>query len=1020
MKNKGTIIFFSIALAIVSIYHLSFTYVTNSLESEIKELYTKDEVLDKDAYKHHLDSIEKVGVYDMGITNYTYGECKQRELNLGLDLQGGMNMVLEVSKPDIMIALAKGSSAEGDENLLNAIAKAKELAKTENGDFEDLFARAYKEIAPKSNLAVLFANKDNQEYIDYNSTDEEVIKYIKKESNSSVDRVYEVIETRIAQSSVSQPTLQQLDGGRISAELPGVDNPKSMRKLITAEAKLEFWEILANTAGNKFAAFKMLESMNKALAAKNSLSDTSNTDTKDSAVEPSAMDIFEGEGSNLDSTNTDSSSQDTNLLGGSESILGTDSSGQDSGTLSAEEFRKENPLYAILSPYMDNNNQIVESSIFAITNKKDIEKVLGYLNDDEDVRRNIPSNIKFAIGAKGLPDADKKESNTFAIYALRGNSLGDPQLADDIIVDAGPTTSPTGEIEVLMKMNDFGAKEWGALTKKNVGKFVAVVLDDKVYTAPVVNSPIENGISTISGDFDIREANNLSNVLKAGKLPAKLTIVAEDVVGPTIGADNTKSGLTALLVGFLAVILFMIAYYSKGGIIADIAVLANVFLILGVLSAYGAALTLPGIAGIVLTIGMAVDANVLIFERIKEELANGKAMKAAVSNGYAQAMWSIIDANVTTLIAGIILATTGSGPVYGFAVILIIGIITSLFTSLLFSRLIIEGRLAKGKSMSFSFGWSENVLRNTKFNFIGNRKKFYIVSAVIILAGMGALFTKGISRGIDFKGGWSYQMQIDKSSTTTSENIKAALDGALANSSNEVKTIGTDNKYKIVTTYLLEEEGNEIADSVKNGIISSLANANIKVTDVLQSAKVGPTIAQSTRTKSTNRMIIALILMFAYIVFRFKKWGFGLGATIALLHDVLFVFALFALLGGIVPFALEIDQAFIAAILTVIGYSINDSVVVFDRVREYLRDNKSEKDTASLINTAINDTLSRTVVTSLTTILVILILFLFGGDALKGFTFALLIGVIVGTYSSACIATPIVVDVERLSKKKEK
>ena len=1016
MKNKGTIIFFSIALAIVSIYHLSFTYVTNKVENEIKALYTEGNKLDKLAYKHHIDSIDKIGVYDMGITNYTYGECKQRELNLGLDLQGGMNMVLEVSKSDIIIALAKAGNNENDENLLKAVTKAKQLSRTENGDFEDLFARAYKEIAPESNLAILFANKDNLEKIDYKSSDEEVVKYIKNEASSSVDRVYEVIETRVAQSSVSQPTLQKLDNGRISAELPGVDNPKRMRDLITVEAKLEFWEIEGNTKQNNFSSFKMLETMNKSLAAKLSLLDTSSK--VDEVIETNSISGLEESSTEISTILGDSITKDSNSL--SDEILGGETNSADSVSQTAEEFKKENPLYTILSPYMNGQNQVVESAIFAITNKKDIAQVLTYLNDDEEVRRNIPSNIKFAIGAKGLPGSDNKESNTYAIYALKGNSLGEPQLADDIIVDARPTTSPTGEIEVLMKMNDFGAKEWGSITKKNIGQFVAVVLDDKVYTAPVVKSAIENGISTISGNFDIREANNLSNVLKAGKLPAKLSIVAEDVVGPTIGADNTRAGLIALSVGFLAVILFMIAYYNRGGIIADIAVLANVFLILGVLSAYGAALTLPGIAGIVLTIGMAVDANVLIFERIKEELANGKAMKAAVSNGYAQAMWSIIDANVTTLIAGIILATTGSGPVYGFAVILIIGIITSLFTSLLFSRLIIEGRLAKGKSMSFSYSWSESVLKNTNFNFIKNRKKFYIGSAIVILAGVGAIFTKGISKGIDFKGGWSYQMQMDEKTDINSEGIKAILDNALTNSSNEVKTIGTDNKFKIVSTYLLEEQGTDIADSVRNIIVSSLAKNDVNVTEVLQSSKVGPTIAQNTRTKSTNRMIIAIILMFAYIVFRFKKWGFGLGATVALLHDVLIVFSLYAILGGIVPFALEIDQAFIAAILTVIGYSINDSVVVFDRVREYLRENKSEKDTASLINNAINDTLSRTIVTSLTTILVILILFLFGGDALRGFTFALLIGVIVGTYSSACIATPIVVDVERLTKKKEK
>lgn len=1011
MKNKGTIIAFSIALAIVSIYHLSFTYVINKVENKAKAMYTVNDVLDHDAYKHHLDSLETVYVYDLGITKYSYAECKQRELNLGLDLQGGMNVILEISKADIINALAGINNSDPD--FQKALELAKEKAKSQDADFEDIFASAYKEIAPDKTLAPLFANKDNQEFINYDTPDDEVVSFIKKEAKSSVDRVYEVIETRINQSNVSQPTLQRLDNGRISAELPGVDNPSQMRDLLSKSAKLEFWEVMGNTQSNNFAGYKMLESMNKALAAKMLLNDTTAVIEEEVPVADALADAGSTLEESIDTISNDTNNLEDDLLAGGL----TDSTGKDTTQKTAEQFRKENPLYTVLFPYVDAQNNIVPSSLFAIANKKDMDKVMEYINDPE-VRKNVPSNIKFAWSAKGLPGNDGEPSSTFGLYALKGTATGEPQLADDIIVDARPSTSPTGEIEVIMKMNDYGAKTWAALTKKNIGEFIAVVLDDKVYSAPTVNGEIPNGISTITGNFKIKEANNLSNVLKAGKLPAPATIVAEDIVGPTLGQDNINQGMMALLVGFLAVIFFMIAYYNKGGLIADIAVLANVFLILGVLSAYGAALTLPGIAGIVLTIGMAVDANVLIFERIKEELLLGKTMKAAVSNGYAQALWSIVDANVTTLIAAIVLATAGSGPVYGFAVILIIGILTSLFTSLLFSRLIIEGRLAKGKSMSFTFGWSEKILRNPNINFIGNRKKYYIISGLIIIAGITAMMTKGFSRGIDFKGGWSYQIQVGKDQTVSSTDIKGLMDAEFNNSSNEVKTIGTDNKFKIVTTYLLEEEGSNIADSVQNALIKVLSKYNVSEKDILQSSKVGPTVATATKNKSINRMIIALILMFLYIVIRFKKWGFGLGATIALFHDVMIVLSLYAILWGILPFALEIDQAFIAALLTVIGYSINDSVVVFDRIREYMRDNKSEKDTSALINSAINGTLSRTVVTSLTTILVILILFIFGGDALRGFTFALLVGVIVGTYSSACIATPIVVDVEKLSKNK--
>jgi SecD/SecF fusion protein len=1018
MKNKGTVIFFSIALAVVSIYQLSFTYVASNVEKAARLANTKNDTLDDRGYKRYLDSIDGVEVYNLGLVKYSYAECKQRELNLGLDLQGGMNVILEISKADIIEAMA--GINDSDKDFIAALAKAKVYSTNTSGDFEDLFARAWNEIAPDRKLAPIFANKDNQERINYDSENEDVLKYIKSEASGAIDRAYEVIETRISQSNVSQPNIQRLDGGRISVELPGVDNPSSIRKLLQASAKLEFWEVAGNSPQNQFKGYKLLQSINDALAAKNATEvDTAAEEDKGEDLTKSLMgdDTTEEveEEVSTDSLDQDSIIPDT---GDVFNFGNKDSGAIDSTNLTDEEYRKQNPLFTVLVPPIDNQGQLVPRSEIGYVDKSKKDQVDEILSDPE-IRKSIPSNIRFAWGAETFKnDAGR---TIYSLYALSGSTTGESQLSGDIIVDARPTTSQTGQIEVLMKMNDFGANEWKALTKKNIGEYIAIVLDDKVYSAPTVQGEIPNGISTISGQFDIKEADFLANVLKAGKLPAPATIVAEDVVGPTLGQENIRYGFIALAIGFIAVILFMVLYYNKGGFIADLAVLANVFLILGVLASYGAALTLPGIAGIVLTIGMAVDANVLIFERIKEELAHGKTLKSAISGGYKHAMWSIIDANVTTLLAGVILATAGSGPVYGFAVILIIGIFSSLFTSLLLTRLVIEGRVAKGKSMTFYYSWSQHVLRNVSINFIGNRKKYYIASALIIVAGIVAYTQGKIDSGIDFKGGWSYQMQFDKKADIASSDIKALLDDNLDNSSNEVKTIGTDNKFKIVTTYMLEDEGTEVADSVETKLISVLATKfDIDKDDLLQSAKVGPTIAQNIRTKSMNRMIVALIVMFLYIVIRFKRWGFGLGATIALFHDVLIVFSLFALLDSVLPFAMELDQAFIAAILTVIGYSINDSVVVFDRVREYLRENRSEKDIPALINTAINDTLSRTVVTSLTTILVILILFLFGGDALKGFTFALLIGVVVGTYSSACIATPIVVDVSKIKRRKIK
>jgi SecD/SecF fusion protein len=565
-----------------------------------------------------------------------------------------------------------------------------------------------------------------------------------------------------------------------------------------------------------------------------------------------------------------------------------------------------------------------------------------------------------------------------------------------------------------MQMNQEGTSAWRRITAAastaNPKECVAVVLDDQVFSAPTVQSEIPNGSSVITGGFDQAEATDLSNILKAGKLPAPARIAGESTVGPTLGAKAISAGLISLVVGFLLVIIFMVIYYGKAGFYADIALLVNLIFIIGVLAGMHAALTLPGMAGLVLTIGMAVDANVLIFERIREELQGGKSFKAAIKDGYSSAYSSIIDANITTGIAAVILWALGKGPVMGFAVILFIGILSSLFTSIFLTRLLIDRDIAKGKETSLYTSISTKIghrLNNVNLDFIGKRKIFYIISSIVILGGIASIATKGLSTGVDFKGGWSYVMEIDDANAT---DIKAELGKVLNNANNEVKTYGNANQYKITTSYLIDSKDSSISSKVEGDIITSLAKYGVTGDDILSSSKVGPTIAKDTSVRSTWAIALAIIGMFLYILVRFRNVGFSLGATVAIFHDVLIVFSLYSILWGIVPFELSIDQAFIAAILTVVGYSINDTVVVFDRVREFLGLNKNEKDLGLVINKAINTTLSRTLITSLTTLLVILILFIFGGEGLKGFTFALLVGVAVGTYSSVCIATPIVVD----------
>lgn len=987
MKNKGLVIFFAIVFVITCIYQLSFTWMARKFEAKAKAFATnKSGVYDAERYRNYIDSMGRKPLLDIFIAKKDYFQCKDAELKLGLDLQGGMNVILEVNKGEVIKTLA-GPNAK-DKDLARAVEKAQADYQSSGGDFVDLFFKRFKEIAPNRPIQGLFINSDNRR-VNSTSSESDVKSYLKSELSDKAKNTRQVIEARLNAGNVSQPTIQELEDGKISVELPGVDNPTRIRTLVEQSAKLEFWEVYSNNPANGFQAYKLIyEGINSAYAKKLKL-------------------------------NKGLSKEDSTRL---KNILAiTDSLQRDSSrkTFDADMAKKDSAKYpfaeAGLVPQQDQNRNIAEGPIMAIAAKENINKINKMLAD-ETVISALPKDVKFAWSAK----PQNEENQIYELYALRytkGESAALGSGEENIIADAYATNNPnSGRVMVAMSMTQTATRDWKNLTRKAaINKdYIAIVLDNKVFSAPRVNEEIPSGNSTIEGSFSVEEATDLANVLKAGKLPAPASIVAEDVVGPTLGQESIRMGMNSMLIGFALVLVLMVAYYSRGGIIATIAVFANLFFLIGILASWGAALTLPGIAGIVLTIGMAVDANVLIYERIKEEIRRGMALKTAVNNGFKAAMSSILDGNITTLIAAIIMTFVGAGPVYGFAITLIIGIVTSLFTSVFITRLLIERRVNNGKNVTFSNTFSENIMIGVNFDFISKRKRFYLLSVSIIVIGFAVMIAKGgLSTGIDFKGGYGYTMQLENG--LQAEDIKGTLDKGLPNSSNEVKTIGTNGRYKIVTTYKIND-ANMSADKIEDDVIKAMAKYKVTKANILSSSEVGPTVAQDIRTKSMWVVIVSIIAIFVYIIIRFKNVGFSVGAIIALLHDVLMVFAIFALLDGLVPFSLEIDQNLIGAVLTIIGYSINDTVVIFDRIRENFNEMRSEHDKAKLINIAINQTLSRTIMTSVTVFVVVLVLLLFGGAALKGFSLAMLIGVVMGSYSTIFIASPIVLDLFKKDK----
>lgn len=973
MKNKGLIRFFAVVLAVISLYQLSFNAIVWNYDKKA-EAYASKFAPEEHAAKvrYFKDSIGNTQVYNLLVAKFTYKECKENAITLGLDLQGGMNVTLEVSQVEFVKALANNNP---DPNFNAAVDNAEKISVTSQKGFIDIFYEEYKRLSPDKKLAALFATPTNKT-INFNSSDEDVLKMVKEESARAIDRSYEIIRSRIDKFGVTQPTVQKLENqGRILVELPGADDPERVRGLLQATAKLEFWETYLN--GDD--VYKLLDTISKGLGKADKgitiAPDTTKGDTSVTAV------------AKPDSTAVEDSSQEARNA----------------------KLIKENPLMAILQPALDRERKgYMKGAMIGYVMVKDTAKFNQYISSPIALSyiNSLPATqgIRFAYGPKS-------DNGFMYVYALKAKDITRGAVMDgSAVATARQDYDPlTGQPDVSMQMTPKGAQDWAAITKANTNKCLAIVLDGAVYSAPNVPGEIAGGNSQISGGFTVKEAQDLANILQTGKLPAPCKIIEEVIVGPSLGKEAIRSGLLTLLVAFIAIIVFMVLYYNIAGVSSDIAVIINLFFILGVLASLHSALTLPGFAGIVLTLAVAVDANVLINERVKEEMRDGKNMRQSVSAGYKHALSAIIDSHVTGLLAGIVLVFLGTGPIKGFAVVLIIGIITSLFTAIFITRLQIERWLDKGREVKFSTSLSEHLFKGSNFDWVGKRKIYYIISGIVILLGAISMFTKGFSLGVDFKGGWSYVVKLDKSANTS--DVASGLAATFDNLTPQVKTFGSDSKLKITTTYKIDDAKSTEAD-VRKHLLDGLTSIGYQVNDasIESSSKIGATMASDAKYSALRAIFIAIIGMFIYIVIRFRKWQFGVGASVALFHDVFLLLSFFSILDGIVPFSMDLDQDFIAAILTVLVFSMNDTVVVFDRIREYLNLNKKEKDRVKIINYALNATLSRTIVTAGTIFLVCLILFVFGGPAIKGFSFALLIGVIVGTYSSLCIATPVVVD----------
>lgn len=981
MQGKGLIKFVAIALTIACVYSLSFTWVAKQVESDAKA-YAKGDPIKEQAY---LDSIATQPVY---FNHFTYSYVKEREMQLGLDLKGGMNVIMEISLTQMVHNLANNTP---DANFNAALRSADKLLVDSRKDYITLFGEEYAKLSPDGKLAPFFSTKENDKLLKQNASNSEVLAFLQKEAKSAIERSYNILGTRIDKFGVSAPNIQMQEGAnRILIELPGIleQDADRVRKLLEGSAKLEFWETYNNTE-----IFSLLENVDKVLASTQKIAQ--DTIKKPVAAKTTAAkDTSAGKLAGLGGKKADTSKTDTSAAG-----------------LSLAEQTKLHPLFAKLIPatYQAENGQqsLRPGPVVGFTAQKDTAEVNRLLALPE-ARSIIPQNLKLLWGVKPM----SAESKVYELYAIKPKADGTPALAGDVVTNAREDFDQRGNPEVVMIMNSDGARQWrqvtaAAASDPNNKKSIAIVLDNAVYSAPTVQNEIPNGISSISGNFTINDTKDLANVLKAGRLPAPAKIMQEEIVGPSLGEKAIHDGLLSCIVGLIVVLIFMIIYYNRAGTVANVAVFVNIFFLIGVLASIHAVLTLPGIAGIVLTMGMAVDANVLIYERVREELKHGKSLRLAIADGYKHALSSILDGNITTFLTGVILYVFGTGPIQGFAVTLMIGILTSLFCAIFISRLVFEWLLGKNQDIKFSHPWSSHTFQNANFQFVKNRKIFYIISGIFITAGLISMYTRGFSLGVDFQGGRTYIVRFDK--PIDPENVRVTLDEQF-DATTEVKTFGPSNQVKITTSYLI----NQNTDAADKSVQAKLEQGLKKIGnngEVMSYQKVGPTIASDLKRSAIWSVLFAIIIIAGYIFIRFRKWQFSLGALVATAHDSLLVLSFFSLFHGYLPFSLDVDQNFIAAILTVIGYSINDTVVVFDRIREYLNLHHSKTDDPkAVINQAINSTLSRTTITALTVLFVLIVLFIFGGEVLRGFSFALLIGVIFGTYSSIFVASPVIID----------
>ena len=996
MQSKGFIKLIAVLLGLACVYQLSFTFKTRGVEKKAAA-YAAQFPLDQqaEAEQHYLDSVQNLSVYNLGFRKFTYKECKEKELNLGLDLKGGMNVMLEVQVEDVIKALAGDS--QNDPAFVQAIAEATEAMKQgTSSDYIGDFVKAYSRLSNGRSIAEIFVSPDRKD-ITLESSDGDVEKILKKETEAAINASFNVLRSRIDHFGVTQPNIMRLPNShRILVELPGVKEPQRVRDLLQGTASLEFWTTYdANEVLPALVAADKLIKTELEQAPVVTEPETVSAEAEAAAETAAAGDLIAEVGA-ADSTAT--------------------------AQVEGDELRydrTQNPLFAVLNP------RFAGGAAIGAAYKADMAAVNEYLAQPA-VRELFPADILFKWGVKG----DDKIDGRFYLYAIRVSTPdGKAPLDGSVVTEATEQYAQRGATaEVSMTMNAEGTSEWSRMTGENIGKCIAIVLDGYVYSAPRVNSKIDKGQSQITGDFTIQEAKDLANVLNSGKVPAPAKIIQDTVVGPSLGQESINAGMMSFVIAFILVLLYMGLFYKTAGWMSDIALLTNVFLLMGVLVSFGAVLTLPGIAGIVLTMGMAVDANVIIYERIKEELRGGKGLSLAIKDGFSKAYSAIIDGNLTTIITGIVLFIFGNGPVQGFATTLIIGIITSFFSAIFITRLLIEWIVGKWGHISFSRKWSENFLNNTHVDFIAKRKVAYYISAALIVLSCVSFFARGLNLGAEFTGGRAYVIRFDQpvSAEEVRQNIEQAFsqfaDADASSISSEVKQYGKENQMRIVTQYRYDDTSDEATAEVEKIIYDALKplysyditfeqfrNTQTDANGILTADKIGPSIAKDMTWNAIYSVFFSLIAIGLYITFRFKRWQWASGATAALAFNALFIIGIFSMFYGLLPFNLEVNQAFIAAILTIIGYAINDTVVVFDRIREFLglypKRNLKEN-----VNNAINSTLSRTINTSGTTLVTLLAIFFFGGETIRGFIFALIIGVVVGTAATIFLATPIAYD----------